>query len=213
MRDDAQFYELLELVGLVNVTLALRQEGGDEEPSTPPPPQQHHHQLSDDESRAASDSPSTPESSQWTLTCSDKTGEVLANGLTLRAKRHNGVIAFGSHGYKRGVHEFTVRYDSPSDALRVGVAVRNHGARYALRASGGAARESNRPNVAEIQCSRPLRPGDLVSVRLDMEARTLTFGLNGCWNAAPAFTDLELKTWYPYVKTGHNASVTLVKAT
>ncbi len=57
----------------------------------------------------------------WTLVCSDKTGEVVNKGLTLRAKRMNGVIAFGSQGFKRGVHEFNVRYDTPSDALRVGV--------------------------------------------------------------------------------------------
>jgi hypothetical protein len=41
--------------------------------------------------------------------------------------------------------------------------------------------------------------GSLCSVRLDIDKKTLTFGLNGKWNDKPAIIDVPSNTWYPYV--------------
>jgi hypothetical protein len=41
--------------------------------------------------------------------------------------------------------------------------------------------------------------GSLISVRLDMDKKTLTFGLNGKWDDKPAITGIPSNTWYPYV--------------
>lgn len=59
-----------------------------------------------------------------------------------------------------------------------------------------------------------LAPGSLVHVRLDCDAHTVTFGLNGVWDAAPSFVDLEAgATWFPYVEmfgSGQHRAVTRV---
>jgi hypothetical protein len=45
-----------------------------------------------------------------------------------------------------------------------------------------------------------LPAGSLISVRLDLDKKTLTFGLNGKWQHKPAKTDIAPNTWYPYVQ-------------
>jgi hypothetical protein len=51
-----------------------------------------------------------------------------------------------------------------------------------------------------------LPAGSLVSVRLDLDKRTLTFGLNGEWHDKPALTDIEPNTWYPFVQLWNSES-------
>jgi hypothetical protein len=44
-----------------------------------------------------------------------------------------------------------------------------------------------------------LPEGSLISVRLDLDKKTLTFGLNGKWNDKLAFIDIPSNSWYPCV--------------
>jgi hypothetical protein len=54
--------------------------------------------------------------------------------------------------------------------------------------------------------------GLLVSVRLDLDKRTLTFGLNGKWHDKPALTDIAPTTWYPYVELWNSENaITIVR--
>jgi hypothetical protein len=57
---------------------------------------------------------------------------------------------------------------------------------------------------------RGLPVGSLISVRLDLEKRTLTFGLNGKWHDKPATTDLAPNMWYPYVQLWNSDIATTI---
>jgi hypothetical protein len=58
----------------------------------------------------------------------------------------------------------------------------------------------------------PLKAGDAVNFRLDMDAKTLHIGLNGVWRDEPALTSKYIigGKWYPYVAVqGRGCRVTI----
>jgi hypothetical protein len=40
--------------------------------------------------------------------------------------------------------------------------------------------------------------GDTISIRLDLDQKTVTFGLNRVMNPEPTFTNLAKGMWFPY---------------
>jgi hypothetical protein len=58
-----------------------------------------------------------------------------------------------------------------------------------------------------------LPAGSLVSVRLDLDKRTLTFGLNGKWHDKPVIIDIAPNMWYPYVRLWNSGNgITIVRS-
>ncbi len=118
------------------------------------------------------------------------------------------VCAMGNMCWTAGVHEWIVT-DCGSTNVMIGVAV--HGIEPTSRSS----------NWNRIKCIYPRmgvkakpdgstgsacfdKPGTIMEhstfmMRLDMNAHTLTVGINGVWNVAPTFTDLtNAQPIYPY---------------
>jgi len=55
------------------------------------------------------------------------------------------------------------------------------------------------PEANRMQCfNRRSRSGDKVSICLDLENGTVTYGLNGVWNDAPSFSQIPPGEWFPY---------------
>ncbi len=126
------------------------------------------------------------------------------------------VCALGSKGWITGVHEWSVTNCS-GDFIIIGVATGAIGARK---------REKNRVRTKAIYPARRktgdnsgstsigcfdagelprATSNDVYSVRLDVDARTLTFGINGVWNKSPTYTDLDASNpIHPYFDVYNN---------
>jgi hypothetical protein len=142
----------------------------------------------------------------WTLM--ETANGVLSNGgLTLTNKKVKWVSSRGTIGWTHGVHEWVVRIEGGNYVV-VGVSLENidpigdnSQISYRLYCYNGYVLGPN--NYEEPYLTNIPRGGvpvgSLISVRLDMDKKTLTFGLNGKWNDKPAFTDIPSNTWYPYV--------------
>jgi hypothetical protein len=125
----------------------------------------------------------------------------------------------GTIGWAQGVHEWIVRIDGSSDMV-VGISletikpnVGNREITYWLYCLSGMVFGPNnyqQPYLINVP-SKGLPIGSLISVRLDMDKRTLTFGLNGKWNDKPAITGIPCNTWYPYVVFNKGGVATIVR--
>jgi hypothetical protein len=143
----------------------------------------------------------------WTWT--ETPNGILSNGgLTLTNKTGDWAASRGTIGWTHGVHEWVVRNDA-ENCISVGVSLenidpnsRNDEISYKLNCwSGYVFGPNNYKQPYSIDVSDAVLPvGSLISVRLDMDKKTLTFGLNGKWNDKPAFTDIPSNTWYPYAR-------------
>lgn len=79
------------------------------------------------------------------------------------------------------------------------------GRRLFVLHDGCAQREDHGKRVKELTMAclpRALREDDVVNVRVNLDAHTVTFGLNGVWNASPTFgEDLVVgSTWFIYLR-------------
>jgi hypothetical protein len=143
----------------------------------------------------------------WTWT--ETPNGVLSNdGLTLTTSTTDNLAASrGTIGWTHGVHEWVVRIDKRVGSA-FGVSLENidlNGGngekRYALDCHDGYVRGPNSYEALYLT-NVPhggLPVGSLISVRLDMDKKTLTFGLNGKWIDKPAITGVAPNMWYPYV--------------
>ncbi len=160
----------------------------------------------------------------WVLMPSEN-GKVLEDGVAfenLSAKEWH-CATRGSLGWRSGVHTWTVTLDKRAANISVGIArknidfqnvSRNDTKRYDMYGGYGYALDpSNDEYVcfSEVESPRALQDGDEVSLCLDLEKRSLTFGLKKKWNAEPTFTDIPKGEWFPYFaleKKGARFSVT-----
>jgi hypothetical protein len=156
----------------------------------------------------------------WTLT--ETPNGVLSNGgLTLNGTKTNEYASSrGMIGWTYDVHEWVVRIDGISYGVCVGISPENidpvdhnndisctlgcyNGCVYFFGKDGG--EYINVPNGG-----LPVR--SLVSVRLDLDKRTLTLGLNGKWRDQPAIIDIAYGTsWYPYVQLWDEKAISIVR--
>jgi hypothetical protein len=129
----------------------------------------------------------------------------------------------GTIGWTHGVHEWEVRLEAHPPSVSVGITPVNltltedEWKGYGVHSNDGTA---NGPKNSDLKIEKDLGVpgsglpvGSMISVRLDIDQRTLTFGLNGKWNA-PAFFSLPFIKWYPYIqikKTGGAATMILPK--
>lgn len=125
--------------------------------------------------------------------------------------------AIGGCGWSKGVYEWSVGNDTGANTL-VGVS------RYLLVATNGRSSNTDHMHVVDLStgCVRGqyAAPGTFVfnqplgrnalNIRLDLDARTVTFGLNGSWNIAPTFGNLGEGVWYPYFDVGNGGSITVL---
>jgi hypothetical protein len=142
----------------------------------------------------------------WTLT-GTRNAELSNGGLKLTCKT-GWAASRGMIGWAHGVHEWVVRMDGKSDCVRVGISQENiehvsdeddilrtlgcyDGCVYTFGNDGR--KYMDVPDDG-------LHVGSLISVRLDLDKRTLTFGVNGKRFDKPATTDIAPTTWYPYVE-------------
>ena len=112
----------------------------------------------------------------------------------------------GSRGWSRGVHTWNVRVDDVARGVSVGISRKaidptdadaNISQRYDLYCGQGRVVD---PDDNDYPCFAPVVRGSVVSIRLDLDAKTLTFGLNGVWKRKPSFAALpDGGKWYPYV--------------
>jgi hypothetical protein len=155
----------------------------------------------------------------WTWTETPK-GLLSNGGLTLTGKKGDRAALCGTIGWTHSVHEWVVRNDA-GNFIFVGISLENIDPNdwnseisYRLDCYNGIVYGPNNYNqsyLTEVQLSG-LPDGSLISVRLDMDMKTLTFGSNGKWNDKPAITDIPSNTWYPYVAMHGGSAATIVRA-
>jgi hypothetical protein len=117
------------------------------------------------------------------------------------------------------VHEWVVRMDGSSDGVYVGMSPESIDPVYHnvdITCVLGCLMDMfafGRDGVKYIDVpDGGLPDGSLVSVRLDLDQRTLTFGLNGKWHDKPALTDIAPNTtWYPYVEVWKGRRITIIR--
>jgi hypothetical protein len=143
----------------------------------------------------------------WTLT-ETPNGELSKDRLTLTSKKNYcWASSRGTIEWTHGVHEWVVRIDGESDGVYVGLSQENidpvgdnDEISCTLDCYGGDVYAFGDAGVKYMDTPDELPVGSLISVRLDLDKRTLTFGLNGKWHDKPALTDIAPNTWYPYVE-------------
>jgi hypothetical protein len=111
----------------------------------------------------------------------------------------------GSVGWTTGVHTWTVRLDRVARGISVGIsrkdicpknAHENSSLRYDMYGGLGVAVDPS--NHQHLCFLRSVRNKDEVTIRLDLDASTLTFGLNGHLKPKPTFTNIPKGEWFPY---------------
>lgn len=127
------------------------------------------------------------------------------------------ICANGSIGWTSGVHEWAVYRNVGSDNL-IGVSYGSISAKNrsnnehqmkVVNLSTGHVRLEN-ANIGPAVFNRR-EDVETYHVRLDMNARTVTFGVNYIWNSSPTFTNLSPVAWFPYFDLCHQgASMTLL---
>jgi hypothetical protein len=143
----------------------------------------------------------------WTLIC-----------VTLTSKKGGTASSRGTIGWTYGVHEWVVRIDGKPFGVFVGISQEDidpvgdiNDISCTLGCVGGYVYAFGGDGVDYMDVPNGGLPvGSLVSVRLDLGKRTLTFGLNGKWHDKPAFIDIAPNTWYPFVRI-YNTKVTIVQ--
>lgn len=119
----------------------------------------------------------------------------------------------GSEGWSEGTHTWSVRLDTDGNGVGLGICLgdinpiddsQNSNLSFILNLTTGGAYDNCGNKHACFSNVRKggLPAGSVISLHLDMDASTLTFGLNGAWNEAPTFTDLPPDTWYPFFAIG-----------
>jgi hypothetical protein len=156
----------------------------------------------------------------WTLT--ETPNGVLSNdGLTLTGKKKNKFASSrGTIGWTHGVHEWVVRIDGESYSVDVGISPENinhvghnEGITCVLGCYSGNVCAFGNNGVEYMDVPDDGLPdGSLISARLDLDKRTLTFGLNGKWHDKPAMTDIAPNMWYPYVELWNSGyAITIIR--
>jgi hypothetical protein len=122
----------------------------------------------------------------------------IANGWNCEVR---GSIAWND----AGVHEWRLLLPEGGSGVAVGVCHDNlpslvlHSANRAhcisLHCATGTATASDGRVKVFQNCSAP---GTTIMMRLDLNQRTLLFGINGVWNAAPSFINIGAGAWTPY---------------
>jgi hypothetical protein len=107
----------------------------------------------------------------------------------------------GTIGWDKGVHQWDVRLDQMAEGISVGIdltdAAKNVNSRCDLFCGEGSVvdiDDQEHPYFAK----NAMRKAALVSVCLDLDQRTLTFGLDGVMKGIPAFSELGMGMWYSY---------------
>ncbi len=114
----------------------------------------------------------------------------------------------GKKGHKKGVHIWNVRLVAGAEGVSVGITFNKNVSRvnsdanipyrYDLYCGQGRVVDTDNNDYAHFK--GPFENGTLVSMCLDLDAHTLTYGVNGQWKSKPAFRHLGSKQkWYPYV--------------
>jgi hypothetical protein len=112
----------------------------------------------------------------------------------------------GTIGWDKGVHQWDVRLDQGADGISVGIcragidftdAAKNVNLRYDLFCGEGSVVDIDDQEHSYF-AKRAMRKAVVVSVCLDLDQRTLTFGLDGVMKGIPAFSELGMGMWYPY---------------
>jgi hypothetical protein len=126
----------------------------------------------------------------------------------------------GSVGWSKGVHKWTVRLDKFPEGVSVGIckkdidfgdACNNIYKRYDVFGGNGNAIDIENE---EHSCLKgPFQVGTFVSVCLDLDQRTLTFGVNGKMKLKPTFRELEAGEWFPYFAFCNKGSTVTVDNT
>jgi hypothetical protein len=158
----------------------------------------------------------------WTWTATPN-GKLSNDRRTLTGKQLNGdefACSRGTSGWTQGVHEWVVRLNTDASCVFVGISLENINPKesnddicYVLNCNDARA---HGPFLKAKKCfsnvpKAGLPVGSQVSLRLDLDRKALTFGLNGKWNDKSAFIDVPPNTWYPYVLVWKNMSVTIVR--
>jgi hypothetical protein len=135
---------------------------------------------------------------------------VFTKNRVAKHHKHFNCGVLGTAGWTQGVHKWTVVLRAKCSCLMIGVAPstlnltgRNYdncgfylySANGALYGQGGTSRRSYSPSGG---CSSD---GTRISVRLDCDAHTLTFGVNGVW-LPPAWIDLPAVELFPAFDVG-----------
>jgi hypothetical protein len=140
----------------------------------------------------------------WTLTKTPNR-ELSNRRLTLTCKKDCGAKSRGTIGWTHDVHEWVVeliRIDSESDGVCVGISQEdidpvgdNNDISCTLSCHNGCVYAFD--DEEEYYMDVPdggLPVGSIISVRLDLDKRMLTFGLNGKWHDKPAIIDIAPTT-------------------
>ena len=142
-------------------------------------------------------------------------GQLLDGGLTLVKTGDMGsraCISLGTAGWAAGVHEFSIVFAGDGAHVGVGVArggvhqtdlLRNVQLFYALDCGNGRAIGAGgiAKQVVDHVAPTGFAAHSRVSVRIDLDQRTVTFGLNGNW-LEPAFSNIAPAIYYPYFFLG-----------
>lgn len=143
----------------------------------------------------------------WTFVASSN-GALFDNKRRFTKVRGDGwdCATRGSVGWASGVHEWAIRIDEFADSVSIGIsqadinktdAAANTAIRYDVFSGSGKAVDTK---DKEHQCfGHKLAKGSVVLLRLDMDAKSLTFGLNCKWTEKPTFKGIASGTWFPYV--------------
>ena len=126
----------------------------------------------------------------------------------------------GTKGWTTGVHEWYVKLADGSAGIGLGICLQgidkvndkqNSNLSFVLNCTSGAAYSNSGEKFACFESGFP--EGSVVALRLDSDAHTLTFGLNGTWIEDPTFNELptEYGKYSPFFAVGtQNCSVSIV---
>jgi hypothetical protein len=131
-------------------------------------------------------------------------------------------ISQGTTGWSNGIHDWVVRVEAESINVCIGISRKeidptdgNEDIAFMICCYDGVLFGPNIDDDVRYFVNVPsdgLPAGSLVCVHLDLDLKTLTFGLNGKWNDGPAFCNIPPDTWFPFVELGHEGtSVTIVR--
>jgi hypothetical protein len=151
------------------------------------------------------------EDDDWVIKSCDS-GTVTVDGLTFEStsKGKWKCATRGSCGWSSGVHTWHVTLDKFAANISIGIsrkdidfndANENSGKRYDMYGGYGYALD---PDNEPRDCfsthaePEPLDDGTKVSICLNLETRSLYFGLNKRLKKKPTFTDLPNGEWFPY---------------
>ncbi len=158
---------------------------------------------------------------EWTLLPS--TNAQLTGNLTLEKTSPNGwdVVTRGSLGWSKGKHVWSVKLESKANALSAGVcnrakisfkdAAANSDCRIDLFFGNGKVVEGSGDDETETKCfGCAVKMGDQVKISLDLDEKTVTFGLNDEKPSKP-FKLNGGEKWFPYICMGATgAKVTII---